>query len=414
MNWDNKTNNRNSRRRTARRWGPSALVFPVLLIISSCVLLAGEPAASDAKRIRAGISTLPYLHGYKSPSTKNGVTIYDKAAAQLGLNFYVSGGWPPIVLTDMTGKILHSWKINFKKLVQGNPIFRRAHLFSNGDVLVVMEMMGLLKVNREGEVIWFYRGSCHHDFDIAENGDIYVLCQGKKEIKLPDLDIAGSILDDYITVLTPEGKMKEEISIFESLNRSNFRPVLKNIQIEKLKGDIFHTNTLGLIDGSNIKETAPFLQGHALISLRNFHYIAIVDLTEIEVTWMLSGMWTLQHQPECLDNGNILVFDNLGENGYSEVIEFNPLTQEIVWGYRGNNKNGFCSPSLGSQQRLPNGNTLITESRDGRVFEVTPDNELVWEFINPQRATDDSNLVAAVYEMLRLDPTKLDFLKEKK
>ena len=34
-------------------------------------------------------------------------------------------------------------------------------------------------------------------------------------------------------------------------------------------------------------------------------------------------------------------------------------------------------------QRLPNGNTLITEGSDGRVFEVTKDHELVWEFISP-------------------------------
>ena len=34
-------------------------------------------------------------------------------------------------------------------------------------------------------------------------------------------------------------------------------------------------------------------------------------------------------------------------------------------------------------QRLPNGNTLITEGSDGRVFEVTPEHEIVWEFISP-------------------------------
>ena len=34
-------------------------------------------------------------------------------------------------------------------------------------------------------------------------------------------------------------------------------------------------------------------------------------------------------------------------------------------------------------QRLPNGNTLITEGSDGRIIEVTPDHEIVWEYINP-------------------------------
>jgi hypothetical protein len=32
---------------------------------------------------------------------------------------------------------------------------------------------------------------------------------------------------------------------------------------------------------------------------------------------------------------------------------------------------------------LPNGNTLTTEGSDGRIFEVTVEHELVWEYISP-------------------------------
>jgi len=32
---------------------------------------------------------------------------------------------------------------------------------------------------------------------------------------------------------------------------------------------------------------------------------------------------------------------------------------------------------------LPNGNVLIAESDSGRLFEVTSDGEIVWEFLNP-------------------------------
>jgi hypothetical protein len=38
---------------------------------------------------------------------------------------------------------------------------------------------------------------------------------------------------------------------------------------------------------------------------------------------------------------------------------------------------------MGSAQRLPNGNTLITESAFGRVFEVTKEGEIVWDYVNP-------------------------------
>jgi hypothetical protein len=38
---------------------------------------------------------------------------------------------------------------------------------------------------------------------------------------------------------------------------------------------------------------------------------------------------------------------------------------------------------MSSAQRLPNGNTLITEGADGRIFELTPEHEIVWEYMSP-------------------------------
>jgi hypothetical protein len=38
---------------------------------------------------------------------------------------------------------------------------------------------------------------------------------------------------------------------------------------------------------------------------------------------------------------------------------------------------------MGSAQRLWNGNTLVCESAFGRLFEVTPDGRLVWEYVIP-------------------------------
>lgn len=43
----------------------------------------------------------------------------------------------------------------------------------------------------------------------------------------------------------------------------------------------------------------------------------------------------------------------------------------------------FYSPFISSAQRLPNGNTFITEGSGGRLLEVTPSHEIVWEFISP-------------------------------
>jgi hypothetical protein len=105
--------------------------------------------------------------------------------------------------------------------------------------------------------------------------------------------------------------------------------------------------------------------------------------------------------------GNILVFDNGGLanygplradcpgffpnalSDYSRVIEFNPQTYEVVWEYEnrvpytadGTFNRKFFSATMSSAQRLVNGNTLITEANMGRVFEVTKNGKIVWEYI---------------------------------
>jgi hypothetical protein len=82
-----------------------------------------------------------------------------------------------------------------------------------------------------------------------------------------------------------------------------------------------------------------------------------------------------QHAPTLLANGNILIFDNgvhrLGDSvPYSRVIEVNPATNEIVWKYQDKPTWNFFSPRMGLAQRLPNGNTLITESSFGRFLKL--------------------------------------------
>jgi hypothetical protein len=44
------------------------------------------------------------------------------------------------------------------------------------------------------------------------------------------------------------------------------------------------------------------------------------------------------------------------------------------------------SSFISSARRLPNGNTLIDEGMTGRIFQVTPKGEIVWEYVNPHFA----------------------------
>jgi hypothetical protein len=100
---------------------------------------------------------------------------------------------------------------------------------------------------------------------------------------------------------------------------------------------------------------------------------------------------------------------------YSRVIEFDPITLEIIWEYKDPVQEGdvnldgevkgderlFYSNLISGAQRLKNGNTLITEGHGGRVFEVTYEGEIVWEYISPYedgrapRATDPNSVYRA-------------------
>ena len=82
----------------------------------------------------------------------------------------------------------------------------------------------------------------------------------------------------------------------------------------------------------------------------------------------------------------MLLFDNGGHrprSTYSRVLEVDPTDNSIAWEYRGDPPISFHSPNISSADRLPNGNTLICEGAPGRVFEVTPLGEIVWEYVNP-------------------------------
>ena len=67
------------------------------------------------------------------------------------------------------------------------------------------------------------------------------------------------------------------------------------------------------------------------------------------------------------------------------MIELNPITREIVWEYKAEPPTDFFTRVMGSALRLPNGNTMITSSNQRRIFEVTTNGEVVWEFYSPQQ-----------------------------
>ncbi len=65
---------------------------------------------------------------------------------------------------------------------------------------------------------------------------------------------------------------------------------------------------------------------------------------------------------------------------------------ELVWTYRAADPPSFFASFISGAERLACGNTLICSGVDGRAFEVTPEGEIVWEFLHPfdDTAAEDS------------------------
>ncbi len=99
------------------------------------------------------------------------------------------------------------------------------------------------------------------------------------------------------------------------------------------------------------------------------------------------------------DFGKMAAFNNRVGDNYSTAEIFNPPWDMYSWDYTldGNvwgpesPEQTFFHPDtfplystgLSSFQMLPNGNALICSGRSGYTFELTPDNEVVWEYKTP-------------------------------
>ena len=79
----------------------------------------------------------------------------------------------------------------------------------------------------------------------------------------------------------------------------------------------------------------------------------------------------------------VLPVDDKGQYEYTPGKAFGP--DKAVWSYAAPKKTDFYAPFISGAQRLPNGDTLICSGTNGTVFEVTPKDEIVWKYVNPEK-----------------------------
>ncbi|MFJ4656758.1 aryl-sulfate sulfotransferase [Nocardia sp. NPDC088792] len=141
-----------------------------------------------------------------------------------------------------------------------------------------------------------------------------------------------------------------------------------------------------------INSVHPLGEDTVIASLRSVSAVILIDRATGKYT-LLADRATLaqQHHATPVGDGKILVFDNgtfrTAESvTFSRVIEIDPATGEITWKYQDSPREAFFTPFMGGAQRLANGNTLITEAAFGRIFEVTPAQQICWEYVVPSFA----------------------------
>ncbi|MCF8146742.1 MAG: aryl-sulfate sulfotransferase [Deltaproteobacteria bacterium] len=280
---------------------------------------------------------------------------------------------------------------------------------------------------REGNPVGYYAPGMD---PLTTNGNTLVLCH--KNVRNPDIS-DKLLLDDVFLEVDWAGGIVWEWVLNEHFREFDWSEEARNIlyrnpNLRNCGGDWMHVNSMSALGPNKWFDAGDgrFHPENIIWSARESNIIAVTDKKSGKIVWKIGPEyntspalkklgWIIgKHHAHLIPRGlpgegNLLVFDNGGWAGYgapnpgaptgiknalrdySRVLEIDPITLEILWqytpaeaGYRmPMDANRFYSPFVSSAQRLPNGNTLITEGSGGRLIEVTPDHRIVWEYISP-------------------------------
>ncbi|PJN54772.1 hypothetical protein PAEVO_14930 [Paenibacillus sp. GM2FR] len=298
---------------------------------------------------------------------------------------------------------------------------------------------------REGNPVGYYVPGQDPKVDSG-----HTLILAHKNVKRPEIsDI--ELLDDTMIEVDWEGNVVWEWAVSDHFDELGFDEDAKLALSRDPNtrgfgahaGDWMHINSASVLGPNRFYDAGDerFHPDNIIWDARETNIIAIIDKKTGDIVWKLGPDYSTeetkhigwiigQHHAHLIPQGlpgegNILIFDNGGWGGYgkpnpeagdglkiarrdhSRILEINPVTLEIEWQYTPTEAGfqapldsyRFYSPYISSAQRLPNGNTLITEGADGRIFEVTREFELVWEYISPYKNTRNSNMVYRAYRV---------------
>jgi len=315
---------------------------------------------------------------------QTGVTLSNRQAMTPGYVLISPGAGSEVFLVDYKGTTVHQW--------QGvTGLTHWAYLLPNGNLFVnerceqpqgvALTGSGLMReYDWDGQLInelldpWQ-----HHDARRLPNGNTVYLAftnlsaHEQSQIKggVQGSESEPGIAGECIREVNASGEVIWEWH-FTNFADNEF-PLHPNAN----RWSRGHTNTI-----------CPLPDGNYLISCKTLNLLFIVDRQSDAVIWHYqNNEMGGQHDAQMLHNGNILLFANgayASDLHHSQVWELNPATNKLAWSYKAkDNPQSFFSPHIGGCERLASGNTLICEGVKGCVFEVTPDGDVVWEYVCP-------------------------------
>jgi hypothetical protein len=366
----------------------------------------------------------------------SGVTLNMAEQTVDGLTL-MSGMFPTGIslrLIGMDGEIINQWPVDFweiwpkpSHIYPDNEIPRFKWGYhvqgmsaqSDGSVVFNVAELGMVKMDRCGDVIWTLDRRTHHTVTPAGDGSFWVPAKRDardlaEEVALPgapgpDNEFAD-LYEDLLLHVSADGKVLREISFLKALIDHGAWYML----YDRPKMEPTHVNDIELVTPALARKLPGVEPGDLLVSARNPHALVIVSHRNGTVLWDHVGPWVRQHDPDILPAGTISVFNNNddGENdtdhffGGSSIVEFDPKTEQSNTIFPNNSRQVFYTRIMGTHQHLKNHNLLITESMQGRVFEVDQHGNVVWEYVQPF----NKERAAIIEEAVRL---KYDYFKVK-
>jgi len=324
-------------------------------------MVLAQVAADDAE-------ALDELHlDIDDYDTTRWVRQYDPGASAGGYTLVLFRRRVPMII-DMNSRVVHSW-----------PQVRavgRARLNRDGSLAVIGTDNLVKEYSWDGELQWVFRLATaedfpHHDLIQLENRNYLVLARDRTNYTgyLLEVDRRGRVVWEWRSL--------EHIDSFPTWDRDRKDPTHIN-SIHELQPN-------RLFAGGDER----FRPGNILVSARHLNAIFIIDKTSGQVVWLYNGDLDYQHEATMVakgepGEGQILVFNNgrRDRNGYrrSLIQSIEPSTGELVWQY---GSQFFYSSVAGTVQKLPGANFVVASSHGGRIFEITPKGEIVWEWVPP-------------------------------